>query len=129
MTVVEEFMKNPNTEITIKVGNTYLTAALNQNPISKDFIRILPLNLKLIDLSGIKKYARLLTELSEEGAQIRTCEVGDLAYWSPGPGLVIFYRQETAMVDSGLYLLGKMNIDVGTFNSAESLDIKIELIE
>jgi len=118
-------MKKPKTEIAIKVGDTYLNPTLNESRICKDFINLLPLNLKLIDLSGIKKYTRLPIELPEEGPQMQTCEIGDLAYWSPGPGLVIFYRQETMMPDSGLYLLGKIKVNE---EISKMTKLKIEII-
>jgi hypothetical protein len=55
-------------------------------------------------------------------------EVGDIAYWSPGPGIVIFYKQYQAMANSGLYKLGRIESGIQLLRFEQFKELRIELI-
>jgi hypothetical protein len=126
--VTQHFMNKPQKQIQIKLGENVVTAKLNNTQVSQDFITFLPLSFTLTDLFGVQKYSCLPKALSETGQQMQTAEIGDIAYWSPGPGLIIFYRQHNLAMDSGLYLLGKIDADAKFLNIDQSSMVKIEII-
>ena len=45
------------------------------------------------DLFHREKFAHLPKAISTEGERANTYEVGEIAYWSPGPDVAIYYRQ------------------------------------
>lgn len=51
----------------------------------EDFVSLLPLMLTMNVLFGGEKSARLPLAISNEGRPTHTYEVGDVAYWPPGP--------------------------------------------
>ena len=55
----------------------------------------------------------LATSFSDEGQRTHTFEVGDIAYWSPGPDVAIFYRQAGPEIpDPGLIVIGQLDAGV-----------------
>ncbi|WP_158561161.1 cyclophilin-like fold protein [Emticicia sp. C21] len=115
-------------QIKLSCGENVLIGKLNESKASKDLIELLPLSIKLTDLFGVKKYSLLPEYLSESGQQMHQFEVGDIAYWSPGPGIVIFYRQYKAMVDSGLYKVGRIESGIQLLRFEQFSALQIELI-
>jgi Cyclophilin-like family len=46
------------------------------------------------DLFGREKFGHLPRAISESGERTHTYEVGQIVYWSPGPDVAIFYRND-----------------------------------
>ena len=102
----------------LTINNRALSATLIDSETTRDFISLLPLTLTMKDLFGREKFAHLPRALAEGGKRVRTYEVGDVIYWSPGPDLAIYYRHDSQSIPSpGIIVLGKL--DVG----AEMLDV------
>ena len=80
---------------------------------ARDFTAMLPMTIDLHDLFGREKAGRLPRELSIDRARREfDYEVGELAYWSPGNDIAIFYADDgQAIPQSGLVRLG--TIDTG----------------
>ena len=53
-------------KINIKIGDKILTATLADNATARDFLSVLPLNVKMEDLFGREKYGDLPKPLSED---------------------------------------------------------------
>src|SRR6267154_2599332 len=90
-----------NMKIRLRIKDTVLTATLIDSKTARDFISLLPVTLTMNDLFGREKFAHLPRAISEGGARTHTYEIGDVAYWSPGPDLAIYgsvpiYHHETA---------------------------------
>jgi hypothetical protein len=69
------------------------------------------------DLFRREKFGHLPRKLSTEGKRTRTYEVADIAYWSPGPDVAIFYRHDAQQIpEPGLIVIGKMDSGAETFN-------------
>jgi 4-carboxymuconolactone decarboxylase len=117
-------------KIRVKVGDTVLTANLIDSKTTQDFVSLLPLTLTMNDLFSREKYAHLPRAISTEGKRTYTYEVGDVAYWPPGPDVVIFYRHDGQEIpDPGIIVIGKIESGVEAFNVAGSVKVMVELIK
>ena len=60
---------------------------------------------------------------------MHTYEVGEIAYWSPGPDIAIFYRNDGEKIPNpGIIVIGKSDSGVDAFNVPGSVKVKIELM-
>ena len=115
-------------KITLRVGDKTLTATLIDCKTTRDFVSLLPLTLTMNDLFGREKFAHLPRAISTEGKRTHTSEVGNIAYWSPGPDVAIFYRNDGEKIPNpGLIIIGNIDSGVEAFNVAGSVKVKIEL--
>ena len=120
--------RTPAMKIRLSVNNKVLTATLADNKTARDFISLLPLTLTMNDLFGREKYARLPRAISQEGKRTHTYEIGDIAYWSPGPDVAIYYRQDGDKIpEPGIIVIGKIDSGVEALNVAGSVKVTIEL--
>ena len=70
-----------------------LTATLEDNATTRDFVSLLPLSLTLRDYAGTEKVSDLPKRLSTRGTPPGVDpEVGDIAYYVPWGNLAIYYR-------------------------------------
>ena len=117
-------------KIRLTVGDRALTATLSNNETTRDFVSLLPLTLTMNDLFGREKFTHLPRALSEKGERKHTYEIGEVIYWSPGPDVAIYYKQDGDKIPNpGTIVLGKIDSGVETLNVPGSLKVKIELIE
>src|SRR6266850_7444280 len=72
-------------KIRLKVEDRVITATLIDSKTTQDFISLLPLTLTMNDLFRREKFAHLPRAMSDEGKRTHSYEIGQLAYWSPGP--------------------------------------------
>jgi hypothetical protein len=128
--IVEGNTMNNSEQFNIKitVGDTLLTATLDDNPTTRDFISLLPLDLTLEDYAGTEKISYLPEKLSTEDAPSGfDPSVGDITYYAPWGNLAIFYKDFGYA--KGLINLGRIDRGIEEFNKASSLNVKIELIK
>src|SRR5438093_5056700 len=115
-------------KITLEVGDKALTATLIDSKTAHDFVSLLPLTLTLNDLFGREKFAHLPRAISTEGKRTHTYEVGDIAYWSPGPDVAIYYRADGERIPNpGIIVFGKIDSGVAALDVAGSVKVTIEL--
>ena len=85
-----------------------ITATLIDNETTQDFVSLLPLRLTMNDLFRREKFAHLPRAISEGSTRKHSYEVGQVAYWAPGPDLAIFYRHDgQAIPDPGIIVIGQ----------------------
>src|SRR6266536_3534240 len=97
----------------IVIHGTELTATLIDSETSKDFVSLLPLTLKMNDLFGREKFGHLPRPISSDGPKTHAYDVGDIAYWSPGPDVAIFYLHDgQAIPDPGLTVIATLDSGV-----------------
>lgn len=114
--------------IKIILGETILTATLYDNPTTRDFISLLPLELKLDDYSRTEKINYLPKKLSTEGSPSGfDPSIGDITYYAPWGNLAIFYKDFGYA--NGLINLGRINSGIEALNKPNSLTARIELIK
>jgi hypothetical protein len=123
-----QMMDKPAKQIKLSWGENILIGKLNDSKTSRDLLELLPLTLRLTDLFGVEKYSLLPEKLSELGQEMHLFEVGDIAYWSPGPGIAIFYRPHQTMMHSGLYKIGRIESGIQLLRFEQFKELKIELI-
>lgn len=122
-------MSNPEEyKIKIIIGDSTLSATLADNPTTRDFISLLPLDLKLDDYAGTEKVSYLPKKLSAENAPSGfDPSVGDITYYSPWGNLAIFYKDFGYA--GGLIHLGKIDSGIELLNAPNSMNARIELIK
>src|SRR5947207_8137844 len=109
--------QTPAMKIRLRIDNKVLTATLADNKTARDFVSLLPLTLTMNDLFGREKFGHLPRAISEGGKRARTYEVGDVIYWSPGPDVAIYYRQDGQSIPSpGIIVMGKLDSGVEALN-------------
>src|SRR5437016_1664529 len=117
-------------KIRLKVGATPLNARLLESKASRDFASLLPLTLTMNDLFRREKYGHLPRPISEEGRRAHTYEVGQIAYWAPGPDVAIYYRQDGQPIpDPGIVVPGTINCGVEAFDVPGATRVTIELVK
>ena len=81
-------------KIRLTVNGKAIAATLIDSGTTHDFISLLPLTLTMNDLFEREKFAHLPRAISTEGKRTHAYEVGDIAYWAPGPDVAVFYRHD-----------------------------------
>lgn len=124
------FAETETTDIKIKitVGDTELTAVMDDNATTQALIEQMPMTLPMMDLYGREMcyrygaYALPTDDLRSDGY-----EVGDLAYWAPGGSLVILYKQNGEQFER--QHLGHIESGVEVFENTGDVDVTFELLE
>ena len=127
----EKSSKKPDImKIKLAIKDRVLTATLKDNKTAQDFVSLLPVTLTMNDLFGREKFGHLPRAISERGARMHSYEVGQIVYWSPGPDLAIFYRDDhQAIPDPGIIVIGKLDSGVEALNVDGSVKVTIELAD
>jgi hypothetical protein len=118
-----------NMKIRLRIGNRPLTGTLIDSKTAQDFVSLLPITLTMNDLFGREKFAHLPQAISTEGKRTHIYEVGDIAYWSPGPDVAIYYQHDGEKIPNpGIIVIGKLDSGVNAFNVPGSAEVKIEVM-
>jgi hypothetical protein len=126
----EGLKKSDSMKIRLRVKDKIITATLIDSKTTRDFISLLPLTLTMNDLFRREKYANLPRAISTEGERAYTFEVGDIAYWSPGPDVAIYYRHDDQRIpEPGIIVIGRVDSGVETFNVTGSVKVTVELVK
>ena len=117
-------------KIRLKVADRVVTATLIDSKTTENFISLLPLTLTMNDLFRWEKFGHLPRAISKEGKRTHTYKVGDIAYWSPGPDVAIYYRHGGEEIpDPGIIVMGKIDSGVETFDVPGSLRVTVEPVK
>jgi len=82
----------------------------------------------LVHLFHREKFAHLPKAISTEGERAHTYEAGEIAYWSPGPDVAIYYRQDGEPIPPpGIIPIGKIDAGAEVFDVPGSVKVTIEL--
>jgi len=120
--------QTPAMKIRLSIDNKVLTGTLADNKTARDFVSLLPLTLTMNDLFGREKFGHLPRAISEEGKRTHTYEIGEIAYWSPGPDVAIYYRNDGEKIpEPGIIVIGKIDSGVAALDVAGSVKVTIEL--
>ena len=81
------------------------------------------------DLIRREKFAHLPRAISEEGKRTHNYEIGQVAYWSPGPDVAVFYRNDGEKIPNpGIIIIGKIDSGVEALNLVGSIKVAVELV-
>ena len=93
-------------KIQISINNTKIYGELNDSAASNDLWRQLPLKLKMYPHQSREIYANM--SLIHSDKTVNSYNVGDIAYWTPGDALVLYYGPGYT---DNLIIMGKMTTD------------------
>jgi hypothetical protein len=111
-------------KIRMDVNGTPVTATLDDNESSREFVSLLPLTLTLEDYNGTEKISNLAKKLSTKGAPAGIDpSAGDIAYYAPWGNLAIFYKDFG--YSRGLVKLGQINSRTDVFQRPGTLRVTI----
>ena len=111
--------------ISVIVGDTRLTAKLDDTPTARDFLSLLPLELSLSDYHGIEKVADLPRSLdTSEAPDTYKPEPGDITTYAPWGNLAIFYKPFSA--SRGLVRLGEFDGSIEPLLGSSQVPVRIE---
>ena len=114
-------------KIRFVLGETSVTATLDDSAASRDFVSLLPLSIEMKDLFQREKSGDLPRAISEEGRRQYTYEVADVVYWPPGPHVAVFYGQDgRTLREPGMIRLGAIDAGVEAFAPGSSVKVRIE---
>ncbi|WP_095058136.1 MULTISPECIES: cyclophilin-like fold protein [Pseudomonas] len=115
-------------KIRIDVSGGPVTATLDNNDSSIDFVKQLPMKLTLDDYASTEKISVLPKPLSTQGAPAGfTPSVGDIAFYAPWGNLAIFHKG--FKYSSGLIKLGKIDSGLEVLARPGSLEVTITLVD
>lgn len=98
-------------KIAIEFDGQRLPATLFDNPSSREFATLLPLELTLEDYASVEKIAYLPRKLTTEGSGPFDGEaIGDIAYYAPWGNIVFYYG--SYRYANGLVRLGRLDGEV-----------------
>ena len=114
-------------KINVRVKDQVMTATLIDNATTRDLVSLLPLTVTMEDLLHREKYGHLPRAISERAKRTRSYQVGEIVYWSPGPDVAIYYRQDGESIPSpGITSLGKLDGDPKALRAPGSLKVTFE---
>jgi len=117
-------------KLRLTVTGKTVRARVIDSPTARDFISLLPLTLTMNDLFKREKFGHLPRAISREGKHTHTYALGEIAYWSPGPDIAIFYRHDGERIpDPGVIVIGKIGSDVEALNVPGVVKVTMELVE
>ncbi|MFC9680653.1 cyclophilin-like fold protein [Streptomyces sp. NPDC056948] len=117
--------------IRLTAGEAVLNATLDDNATARDFASLLPLTLQMPDLLKREKYGHLPRSLAAGGEPRSSYEIGNIAYWSPGPDIAIFYDHDGRSIpDPGIIFLGEIDSGADALKKYDgTVDVTIEAID
>lgn len=117
-------------QIEVEGSEQPIFATLDSSPSTQDFIKQLPLSLKLSDYASSEKIATLPHKLSTQSASKGYAgKTGDLSYYAPWGNLAIFYKDSEVGYANGLIFLGKMEDLPKEFVSQSELTVVIRQVK
>lgn len=120
---------NKETAIKITANGVVINATLNNTKASQELISHLPLTISMTRMGEHEYYGSIGASISETDKKQTGYEVGDIAYWTPGD-LLALYFDEPDKDPEGLIILGKITSPISVFDNLKSSEeMKIELAE
>jgi hypothetical protein len=114
-------------KIRIRINGSEIAATLLDSATSRDFVSLLPLQLKLEDYGETEKISYLPRKLSTKDAPPGSNpSVGDVSYYAPWGNLAIFRRD--FRYSGGLIKLGKVDSGLEALNLPGSIEVTIDVI-
>lgn len=117
--------KGEKMQIQLSLNNEKNIVELENNPATRDFYELLPLNLKFSDYVGKEKISHELKKrLNTNGLSGYAPQVGDLFYFAPWGNLGIFYDKQP--FHSGLVRFGNVGANFLAKIKAQKDDFEIK---
>ena len=116
-------------KLRLKVADRTITATLIDSEAARDFVSLLPLTLTMNDLFRREKFGHLPRAMASGGKRTHTYAVGDIAYWSPGPDVAVYYRDDGEEIPNpGIIVIGRIDSGVEALDVPGSIRVMIEAL-
>lgn len=115
-------MNQENFKISINVNDTILTATLENNDTTREFVKRLPLRIEMQELNGNEKYYYFEDDLPSNSSRVAKIEKGDIMLYGRDC-LVIFY--ESFSTSYSYTRIGKIDNPDGLENILGSGSIQV----
>ncbi len=113
----------------LKVPGRTITGTLIDSETARDFVSLLPLTLTMNDLFRREKFGHLPRAIASGGKRTHTYAVGDIAYWSPGPDVAVYYRDDGEEIPNpGIIVIGRIDSGVEALDVPGSIRVTIEAL-
>lgn len=114
-------------DINMTVGETVITATLNDSGTTREFVATLPRTMTLSRYGDREYYGRIGTSLPEDGEKIESFVNGDVTYFTTGGSFAIFFDKDNESRQSGLIRMGRITSDLNVFHDlGNSIEVRIE---
>jgi hypothetical protein len=115
-------------KLRLTINGAPLAATLYDNGASRDFLKLLPLELTLEDYASAEKIAYLPRKLDTAAAPAGfDPSPGDITYYAPWGNLAIFYRDQPFA--RGLVSLGRIESGVDALKVGGTLKVTMEALK
>lgn len=117
------------TDISMTVGDTVITATLDNSETTQAFLATLPRTLTMNHYGGREYYGRI-EAIPENGETVADFENGDVTFYPDGPSFAIFFAGADSSNQGGLIRMGRITSDLSVFGAlGDSVEMLIEVIE
>jgi hypothetical protein len=117
-------------QIRLTVNDKTITAKVIESPTARDFISLLPLTLTMNDLFKREKFGHLPRTISTDSKHAHTYALGDIAYWSPGPDIAIYYHYDGERIpDPGVVVIAKIGAGLDVLDVSGAVKVTMELVK
>ncbi len=107
--------------ITCTTGGRTIRISLNDSPEAKQFAKMLPVTVQMVEFGGREFYGPLDGEISAEGKGQYNFEDGTLTYCPTNNTVAIFYAQSSRPnLTMAVYPMGKVTSDLSVFHELSS---------
>lgn len=112
-------------QVAVHANGATLLITLDSNETSKDFMRLLPLELMLEDYAGTEKISYLPRKLSTRKAPLGYLpRTGDVAYYAPWGNLALYHKDFD--YSPGLIRLGHVQSGLDRLRTPGPMKVRIE---
>ena len=115
-------------KLRLTIDGKAVSATMNDNRTTRDFVSLLPLTLTMEDLFRREKFGHLPKAISE-GRRTQTCAAGDVIYWPPGPDVALFYRDQRRPIGSDIIVIGRLDSGVEALEVHGSVRVTFERLD
>jgi len=82
------------------------------------------------DLFRREKFGHLPRAITQRGNRMHGYAVGDIAYWSPGPDVAVYYRDDGEEIPNpGIIVIGRIDSGVEALDVPGSIRMTIEALD
>lgn len=130
MEIPEDETDEKTVEVKMTVGQTVITATLNDSGTTREFVATLPRTMAMSRYDDREYYGKVGIPLTEDGERIESYVNGDVTYFTTGGSFAIFFDKDHESRQSGLIRMGRVTSDLNAFHDLENnIEVRIEVSE
>jgi hypothetical protein len=117
--------------IRLSIGDQEAIGTLEDNPVTRDLVSLLPVTVPMGDLFGREKPGPLPRALTGDVEPVFTYRIGQIAYWPPSHDIFVVYEGDGLQVPGpGLVPLGTVDTGLDVIAAAgDDFDMTIAVLD